>query len=478
MQNIDELGRRAAAALHERSANRSVTAVAPSHVGHRRSARLAAAGAAAVLALVTAVMVLDPFTAPAGQVTVEPAPTSAAPTAAPTGDPVPLGDGGPHTEVPCEERAVHTDLDDGWAVELEEATLTEPVAAEGLVIVGTVHEAGEGGDAACVFAFAADSGELAWSVPRRLVAGSTPVVADGLVIVPFTDAITAFDATTGQERWSTDIDPGFDLAVTDELVLTVAWDRGGGHTLHALDLRSGRMRWQTEGEVWEPLHVHAGTASVRTRDGGLRLLDLADGSVLRDITVADARHVMGRQDELLFTLRVPNTQGVVDAETGALIWESNVPGAASTGLLVEDGRLVVAADVGEIYGIGLLTGTYDWRTTIPAPSPLPPQGIGPTPVVVDGKVHVGTEEGIVAVEAATGAIRWTSPIGEVTSPLTLRDGMLYAAADGDLVAVDARNGNEVWRRPIEAEVRVPLAAGGNTVSLRAGPDQIITIDIP
>jgi outer membrane protein assembly factor BamB len=68
------------------------------------------------------------------------------------------------------------------------------------------------------------------------------------------------------------------------------------------------------------------------------------------------------------------------------------------------------------------------------------------PVVADGTVFVGTEDGVVhAFDAPTGDDRWRRSIGATAGAPRVVDRTVYVPGDGALVALDARDGTERWR---------------------------------
>jgi outer membrane protein assembly factor BamB len=80
-----------------------------------------------------------------------------------------------------------------------------------------------------------------------------------------------------------------------------------------------------------------------------------------------------------------------------------------------------------------------------------------TPLVAGGVVYVGAEDGpggpgvVMALDAATGATRWTAPTGSGlgSGSLALADGKVFALPDGGagspMVALDAATGRLRWR---------------------------------
>jgi polyvinyl alcohol dehydrogenase (cytochrome) len=81
------------------------------------------------------------------------------------------------------------------------------------------------------------------------------------------------------------------------------------------------------------------------------------------------------------------------------------------------------------------------------------KGVTGTPVVSPGVVYVTDWSGYVrALDAATGAERWSQKIGErITGSVALDDRRVFAAAaDGTLTALDRADGHELWRVSVDA----------------------------
>lgn len=70
------------------------------------------------------------------------------------------------------------------------------------------------------------------------------------------------------------------------------------------------------------------------------------------------------------------------------------------------------------------------------------------PVVADGRVLVGGDDGVVrALDAVTGELDWDSSVGGTAGTPRVRDGLVYAPTGEAVVALDAADGSEMWRQP-------------------------------
>lgn len=160
--------------------------------------------------------------------------------------------------------------------------LTSPAVAQGRVYVGA-HQAGR------LYALDAATGELVWSA--GLVGGnvrSSPAVADGTVYIGAyrivgcldsvdclvaavrgsTGALHAFDATTGRERWTSELRPAVTSspAVTKDQVII-----GHGEGISGFDRQHGEQLW----DVTVDERVESSPAVA----GGMVYINSADGIV-------------------------------------------------------------------------------------------------------------------------------------------------------------------------------------------------------
>ena len=173
--------------------------------------------------------------------------------------------------------ALYTDSGrERWSVPLGERALATPAATTETVYVPVPR----GADESAVFALTASGGATDWRTAVDAQADIPPVYADSSLYVGRTfGGVTALDAETGDEQWSTDTPIDYPLAVTDDRVLA-ATDEG----VAAVTTDGGDQAWSTTvdgravtGPVADGDAVYVGT---ETDDGGgaLRALDRADGS--------------------------------------------------------------------------------------------------------------------------------------------------------------------------------------------------------
>jgi len=96
---------------------------------------------------------------------------------------------------------------------------------------------------------------------------------------------------------------------------------------------------------------------------------------------------------------------------------------------------------GKLVAANLNRGTIRWQLDV---------ATALTPATGEGLVFVVTDSTIEARDAATGAVRWSSPWsgGSTVPPLYDTGWLLASTAAGDLVAMRASDGQTVWRRQL------------------------------
>ena len=203
--------------------------------------------------------------------------------------------------------------------------------------------------------------------------------------------VVALDANNGRELWRQS--PGDELrrpAVRDGVVFTVNWPS----KVNAYDAGSGERLWHRE------LDEQMVLAPTATDEG----------------------------------LVVPGRTGVtlLDADDGSVQWRFDHDGNVTEGASAVARGRVFATSAGRdssMYAIDLETGEEEWSTSLP--------GEG-TPIVADGVVYVAAAsyDRLVALDAATGSVRWRYESQYPISPPVVGDGVLYAVAHRRIVALE------------------------------------------
>jgi outer membrane protein assembly factor BamB len=137
----------------------------------------------------------------------------------------------------------------------------------------------------------------------------------------------------------------------------------------------------------------------------------------------------------VFVATFDGTVRGLDGGTGDVRW--TVPDRPGT-VSARPGLLVVHEADGTVWGMAPNTGSARWKTETRITGALP-AALGEDTVFVGG-------EGLVALDAASGTVRWAAePPPHVSAPLVVQGKFLFVPEeDGTLRCREAATGKEVW----------------------------------
>lgn len=227
-------------------------------------------------------------------------------------------------------------------------------------------------------------------------------------------------------------------------------------TVYAIDLETQETRWAINwgNSAWRTPIIVDGVVLLRF-PSGIRALDVRTGDRLWEQTnIAELRHQESVVESgLVFVLG--ESLHAYDVQTGEERWSQHVGQEGQPrrrrGLVAADG-LVVAGDVGtgRLVAYEATTGQVAWDVgNVDNAVPL---------TVFEGTLLMtsGVDEDechVTAINAATGAERWSATICDVATGQRVRDagaahGRFYVAAEWlGIVAVDVATGDQLWTGP-------------------------------
>ena len=306
-----------------------------------------------------------------------------------------------------------------------------------------------------------------------------PAVAMGLVLTGDQRGhVTANDLRSHAQIWQVSGEAAINSALTVAGDLVLVGDDSG--VLRALRIADGSEEWRWTAPSGQPIHsspaVLGDVAVVGSLGGELVALDAATGAirwslnpvggqVSRGIAAADGIAYVGVGGA------TPTDRGTLqawDIANGAKRWSASLqPGNTSTPA-VADGRVFVTGGLDAqsdprhaLYAFDATTGQRAW----PAPWSSETGQSLYIDAVADGLVLVGSSDGqLVALDAATGAIRWgPNPVGAAMSPNGgVVDGVLYATVGQQgVTAVDLATGDTIWTIKVKGEPSAPTIVDGH-----------------
>lgn len=181
-----------------------------------------------------------------------------------------------------------------------------------------------------------------------------------------------------------------------------------------------------------------------------------NGPVISTPAVVGGVAYVGSADTFLYAIRISD---------GSEIWKARTGLAVHSSPAVAGGLVYVASRDGSIYAFDAASGEVRWtfatggerRFTAPGIHGIQPRTetmpdpfdvFLSSPTVVGGTVFIGSgDHNVYALDAATGAVRWTFETGDVVhaTPAVV-DGVVYIGSwDAYFYALDAATGRMIWR---------------------------------
>lgn len=239
-----------------------------------------------------------------------------------------------------------------------------------------------------------DDGSTRWTKDIGRAVGQTRAV--GGRVYAGGDRLVAYDASDGATVWDADRPAGYLAVDADRDRLYTAGDAG---VVHAFDARSGDHQWSFE-------------TGARTAPPGVAP---AGETIYAATSTPDQ----------------PGTLFALDAATGDERWQAPIAKPADLSAPAVGADHVFVASFGERSGLftafDRADGTEAW--TRPTESWRYAH-----PVAADGTVYVKSE-GMLAIDAASGDVRWRfDAAGTTTRPLVVGD-RLYTTSDNGIAAL-------------------------------------------
>lgn len=276
---------------------------------------------------------------------------------------------------------------------------------------------------------------------------SPPAVGTDAVYVGRETDLESFEPTTGNRRWSADLDSAgeirFSPAVVEDVVFACTHD-----TVFAVETESGAVRWKWSSELGGlsapaiadgTLFVSEGTPH---GDGGrLYAIDAADGTERWTFEFdGDNRSAPAIAGKTAYVVDAGGTLYAVAIEDGTERWQFEATGEGYATPVASDGAVFFADGSGIVYRLDPADGAVAWEGDGTTP------GFHAAPAVGSDAVYVGGRDGVVALSKADGAERWTHSVGEsATSPALAADTVYAVTATGEVLGLHAETGDERWR---------------------------------
>ena len=185
-----------------------------------------------------------------------------------------------------------------WVTALDGGNVSAPVAAKGLVFVGTGSPFLSNLNRATLYAIDAGDGKIRWKLGADKMYGTSRLLIAHNTIYFSTDKnLVAAELESGRQLWSFNADEILSGLGADGQFLYIVTHKGSfarpDDTLHALELATGKEKWSEGLSAGAYLHmVHAGVVYAGRRY--LHAVDAATGSTLWSFKEIGRGHSVGQ----------------------------------------------------------------------------------------------------------------------------------------------------------------------------------------
>jgi outer membrane protein assembly factor BamB/sugar lactone lactonase YvrE len=283
------------------------------------------------------------------------------------------------------------------------------------------------------------------------VANNIAIVGDTVYFASDDAVVHGVDRSSGKERWKTTLEkPSVRGPLATDARLYFADEAGA---VLALDpAKTGAKIWQSAssyGETTELLSIN-GSLYFGTGDGFLVALDAATGAERWKLKLTPdgaPAHNPAYADGRIFLGTASAGFKAVDLTTHAVVWTGDLGGDDTGTASAGNGAAYIAtpadSPTGKLRAFDATTGKPLWT----GPSPMLT-----TPNVVDGIAYSSSMQGLVdAIDASTGALRWSVQLSGKIRPMAVVGTTLFLSADTEqrVYAIETTTGRKLWQFDVD-----------------------------
>jgi len=270
--------------------------------------------------------------------------------------------------------------------------------------------------------------------------------------------------------------------VSDGLVLVPSWDGN----LYAMDEYSGQRKWTftTSGPIYSSPAVVNGVVYLASRDGQVYAINEQTGvqvwrtnnafnspsfPITSSLLVANSKIFFGNW---CFAPRCSPVGYLeaLDASSGNILWLNATSTAVISTPSIDNGKVFFGEDDGTVLAVNETTGHRIWGTNVGSP-------VRNAPTIAYGRVYIGSFNRFYALNEATGATAWSfNTAGFNTTSAAVYQGIVYfGTGRGNVYAANSTTGAQIWGLTLSAAAvsSSPALALGSKVLLVGSNDRYL-----
>jgi eukaryotic-like serine/threonine-protein kinase len=304
---------------------------------------------------------------------------------------------------------------------------------------------------------------LRWSYETKDAIGSSAAIMDGTVYVGSMDGrLHAVDLATGKMRWQYQTaGPVEESSPAVREGVVYVGDLDG--VFHAVDTATGKPRWtfKTEGEIRSSPNWAGERIYVGSYDQHLYCLSAATGALIWKYRTEGPVHAAPAIDRgIVYVSGCDEQLRAIDAATGRQLYALPLGAYAGASAVVLDEAAYVGTFGNEVLGIDLKRRVVQWTYRHPTRNfPF----YSSAALAGDRVVLGGRDKMIHCLARSTGRAVWTflTRARVESSPLVNGNRVFVGSNDGILYELDLATGRKVWEFTAGAPLSAsPAAAAG------------------